>query len=146
MALNGFNATYFFNSASAAYHITGALTAPLLNRKEITREYWLQASRKKEAFLQYQKIVFIGVGEVSTYYNRTLAYQRMSDFKQQEVSELKLAIDIANDLFLTGFANYLEVVTVRRNVLESEILLTEVRKGFFHANIDLYKALGGGWE
>jgi len=70
----------------------------------------------------------------------------MSDFKQQEVSELKLAIDIANDLFLTGFANYLEVVTVRRNVLESEIQLTEVRKGFFDANIDLYKALGGGWE
>jgi len=146
MALNGFNATYFFNSASAAYHITGALTAPLLNRKEITREYWLQASRKKEAFLQYQKIVFIGVGEVSTYYNRTLAFQRMSDFKQQEVSELKLAIGIANDLFLTGFASYLEVVTVRRNVLESEIQLTEVRKGFFDATIDLYKALGGGWE
>ncbi len=146
MALNGFNAAYFFNPVSAAYQVTGALTAPLLNRKNITREYWLQASRKKEAFLQYQKIVFIGVGEVSTYYNRTLAFQRMSDFKQQEVSELKLAIDIANDLFLTGFANYLEVVTVRRNVLESEIQLTEVRKGFFHANIDLYKALGGGWE
>lgn len=146
MALNGFNAAYLFNSASAAYHITGALTAPLLNRKEITREYWLQAARKKEAFFQYQKIVFIGVGEVGTYYNRTLAFQRISDLKQQEVSELTLAIGIANDLFLTGFANYLEVVTVRRNVLESEIQLTEARKNFFHANIDLYKALGGGWE
>jgi outer membrane protein TolC len=146
MALNGFSAAYFFNSASAAYHVTGMITAPLLNRKEITREYWLQASRKKEAFLRYQKIVFTGVGEVSTFYNRSLAYQRMSDLKQQEVSELKLAIGIANDLFLTGFATYLEVITVRRNVLESEIQLTEVRKGFFDANIDLYKALGGGWE
>ena len=146
LALNGFNAAYFFNPASAAYMVTGAITAPLLNRNQLMKEYWLQASDKKQAFLNYQKSVLTGVSEVSSFYNRMLGFQRVSDLKQQEVGELKLATSIANDLFLTGYANYLEVLTVRRNVLDSEIQLTEARKEFFHAYIDLYKAMGGGWQ
>ncbi len=146
LALNGFNAAYFFNPASTAYLVTGAITAPLLNRNQLMREYWLQASDKKQAFLNYQKSVLTGVSEVSSFYNRMLSFQRISDLKQQEVSELILAIGISNDLFLTGFANYLEVLTVRRNVLDSELQLTEARKEFFHAYIDFYKAMGGGWQ
>lgn len=146
LALNSFNPAYFFNPVSSAYHVTGVVTLPLLNRRELMRDYWVQGSEKNIAFLQYQKIVFTGVGEVSSYYNRVLAFQRMNELKQQEVSELIQATSIANDLFLTGRANYLEVVTVRRNVLEAEIQLAEVRKEFFHAEIDLYKALGGGWK
>ncbi len=146
LALNSFNPTYFFNPVSTAYRVTGVVTAPILNRRGIMRDYWLQGSEKNIAFLQYQKIVFTGVGEVSSYYNRALAFRRISELKQQEVTELILATGIANDLFLTGYANYLEVVTVRRNVLDAEIQLTEARKEFFHAEIDLYKAMGGGWR
>ncbi|HAC24475.1 MAG TPA: hypothetical protein DCE81_06125 [Cytophagales bacterium] len=53
---------------------------------------------------------------------------------------------MANDLFLTGYANYLEVLMVRRNVLEAEIQYAEANKEFLHAYVDLYKALGGGWR
>ena len=146
IALNGFNAAYFFNPASAAFMVAGSLTAPLLNRNKLKRDYWLQASEKKQAFLNYQKIVLTGVSEVSSYYNRMLGFQRITELKKGEVSELKMAVDISNDLFVTGYANYLEVLTVRRNVLDAEIQLTEARKEFFQAYIELYKAMGGGWQ
>ena len=146
LALNGFNAAYFFNPVSAAYALAGSVAMPLLNRKQLMKDYWLKAADKKEAFLNYQKIVLTGVSEVGSWYNRMLSYQHISDLKQQEVSELTMATDIANDLFLTGYANYLEVLTVRRNVLDAEIQLTEARKEFFQAYIELYKAMGGGWQ
>lgn len=146
LALNGFNPAYFFNPVSAAYVLAGSVTMPLLNRKQLMRDYWLQASDKKQAFLNYQKIVLTGVSEVSSWYNRMLSFQRISDLKQQEVSELIAATSIANDLFLTGYANYLEVLTVRRNVLDAEIQLTEAQREFFLAYINLYKAMGGGWQ
>ena len=146
LAFNSFNPTYFFNPASTAFQVSGVVTAPLLNRRGIMRDYWIQGSEKNIAFLQYQKMVYTGVGEVSTYYNRVLAFRQMSELKEQEVSELTLATGIATDLFLTGYATYLEVLTVRRNVLEAEIQLTDVRKEFYYAEIDLYKSLGGGWK
>lgn len=146
LALNGFNAAYFFNPVSLGYMLAGSLTMPLLNRNQLMKEYWLQAADKKQAFLNYQKTVLTGVSEVSSWYNRMLSFQRISDLKQQEVSELTTATGIANDLFLTGYANYLEVLTVRRYVLDAEIQLTEARREFFQAYINLYKAMGGGWQ
>jgi outer membrane protein, multidrug efflux system len=146
VALNGFQPTYFFNPASLAYTVAGSLTAPLINRNQIMNEYRMQASEKKQAFYHYQNSVLTGVSEVSSFYNRMMGYQRISELKQQEVVELKTATTIANDLFLTGYANYLEVLMVRRSVLDSEIELTEAQKEFFHAYIDFYKAMGGGWR
>jgi outer membrane protein TolC len=145
-ALNGFNLSFFFNPASLAYMVAGSLTAPILNRNQIMKEYMLQASDKKQAFLDYQKVVFTAVNEVSSSYSRTLTFQHIANLKQKELDELKLATGIANDLFLTGYANYLEVLTVRKSVLDSELQLTEARKEFFNAFIDLYKATGGGWQ
>lgn len=146
VALNGFNPSFFFNPASLAYTATGSLTAPLFNRNAIRNEYWMQAAEKKQAFYNYQQTVLQGASEVSSFYNRMMGYQRVGDFKQQEVAELKTATVIANDLFLTGYANYLEVLMVRRNVLEAEIQYAEANKEFLHAYVDLYKALGGGWR
>lgn len=146
IGLNGFNPSFFFTPSSLAYMAVGSLTAPILNRNQIMKEYLLQASDNKQAFLNYQKSVITAVNEVSSYYNRMLAFNHITDLKKQELDELKLATGIANDLFLTGYANYLEVLTVRKSVLESEIQLTEARKEFFNAYIDLYKATGGGWK
>ncbi len=146
IALNGFNPTFFFNPASLAYTLTGALTAPIINRNQLMTDYRLQAGEKKVAFYNYQQRVLQGVAEVSSYYNRMMGYQQVSELKQREVNELKTATVIANDLFLTGYANYLEVLMVRRNVLDAEIQSMEATKEFFHSYIDFYKAMGGGWR
>jgi outer membrane protein TolC len=52
---------------------------------------------------------------------------------------------ISKDLYKAGYANYLEVVTAQQNVLDAELRLIETRKRLHLANINLYRALGGGW-
>jgi outer membrane protein TolC len=146
LGLNGFNPTYFFTPASLAYNVLGSLTAPIFNRNQLMADYWLASSRKQQAFQQYRKTILNGVSEVNTYYNRAVGYQKVIGFKGSEVAELKLATSIANDLFLTGYANYLEVLMVRRNVLDAEIELIEAEKDFFLSFVGLYRALGGGWQ
>jgi NodT family efflux transporter outer membrane factor (OMF) lipoprotein len=146
LALNGFNSQYLLNPVSLAYTGFLSFTTPFLNRNQVMTDYHLQASAKNQALYNYQLRVIQGISEVVSSYNRMLGYREVANLKQREVSELKMAAGIANDLFLTGFANYLEVLMVRRNVLEAELQLTAARKEFFHAYIDLYKALGGGWK
>ena len=69
----------------------------------------------------------------------------MADLRQQEVAALSQAVAVANDLYTASYANYLEIVTAQRSVLDAELNLTEVRRQQFLLLIDLYRALGGGW-
>ena len=101
---------------------------------------------RNEAWLNYRRSILTGVEEVSTEMNRVLNYQRTSALKQREVRTLIDAVSISNDLYLTGYANYMEVLIARQNRLEAELQLTETRRQQFLSGIFLYRALGGGWE
>ena len=100
---------------------------------------------KNESFLKYQKTVLTSVEEVSTEMYRLQSYQKVSSFKAEEVKTMNEAVSISNELFVTGYANYMEVLIARQNRLNSELELTEARKQQFMATILLYKSLGGGW-
>ena len=63
-----------------------------------------------------------------------------SQLKSEEVRTLKEAVSISNEMFLTGYANYMEMLIARQNRLESELKLTEARKQQFMSPIFLYKA------
>jgi outer membrane protein TolC len=145
--MNAFRSSLWFRSPeSYAYSVIGGLTAPVLNRYQVMAAYRNAYATRNEAFLEYQRAILTGVGEVSTEMNRVLTFQRVSQLKAEEVRTLVTAVDISNDLFLTGYANYIEVLIARQNRLESEIQFTEARKQQFLAAIGLYRALGGGWQ
>ena len=61
------------------------------------------------------------------------------------VAALTRAVAVSNDLYRASYANYLEVVTAQRSVLEAELSLTNARREQYQLMIDLYRALGGGW-
>lgn len=145
--LNAFKSALLFSTpASIAYVVAGSLTNPLLNRQHIMAAYKLALTQKNEAFLNYQKTLLKSVEEVNTELNRFKNYEKAAALKQEEVNTMKEAVAISNELFLTGFANYMEVLMTRQNRLESELELTQARKELFISSINLYKALGGGWK
>ncbi|MGB8222732.1 MAG: hypothetical protein WCF10_09090, partial [Polyangiales bacterium] len=48
--------------------------------------------------------------------------------------------------FNRGRANYLEVLTTRRESLEAQRQLTEIKQRQMQGTVTLYQALGGGWR
>ncbi|WP_285547155.1 TolC family protein, partial [Dyadobacter frigoris] len=99
-----------------------------------------------ESLYAYNKAILTGFQEVSTSLKKIENTKKISDFKKQEVDVLQLAVITSRDLFTTGYATYLEIITAQKNVLEAELALTEVQKDQHLALIDLYRSLGGGWE
>jgi hypothetical protein len=53
---------------------------------------------------------------------------RLTQKKQEEVNALSAAVSTANDLYLTGYATYLEVITAQKGVLDAELQLTGIKK------------------
>ncbi|WP_262908703.1 efflux transporter outer membrane subunit [Hymenobacter translucens] len=147
VGLNAYSPTLLLQTpGSLAFGLLGGLAAPLINRSALKAEYSRSAARQQTAYWNYQKAVQTGFEEVSTNLRGLDNYRRVVDLRQQEVTALTRAVDISNDLYRASYANYLEVVTAQRSVLDAELSLTDARCQQFLLLIDLYRSLGGGWS
>lgn len=84
--------------------------------------------------------------EVATGLHGLENYRQMAELQTEQVQTLTNGVNTANDLFRSGYATYLEVITAQRNVLEAELNLINNRRTQFLILTDLYRSLGGGWE
>ena len=66
--------------------------------------------------------------------------------KNQQVASLDESVEISNLLFQSARADYMEVLLTQRDVLEAKMALIETRKDQMVAMVNLYRALGGGWN
>ncbi|MCF0074537.1 efflux transporter outer membrane subunit [Dyadobacter sp. CY261] len=146
LGFNAFKSNLLFSSGSIAYSALGGLTAPLINRKALKAAQKSTEAASLEALYAYNKSVLNGFREVSTSLKKLENMKQIGELKKQEVEVLQQAVATSKDLFLTGYASYLEVITAQRSVLQEELNLTNVQKEQFLALIELYRAVGGGWE
>lgn len=143
---NSFRSDVLFNPASLAFGLLAGLVAPIFQNNALKANYKVSVARNREAFFEYQKTLLRAFQEVQTFQKIFANLQLVYDLRSKEVAELQKAIVTAQDLFKTGFANYLEVITTQKAVLEAEIDLFEIRLHQFQYAIALYRALGGGWQ
>ena len=55
-------------------------------------------------------------------------------------------MDIANELYLRGLVDFLNVIVSQRSLNNSEDQLAQSAQRVSEKLVALYKALGGGWE
>jgi len=131
---------------SLLFRLAGQVFAPLFNRRGIKAEYFSANSRQMQAVLHYERAVLTAFVEVS---NRVNLIRNLSDsyeLKRQQVNQLVQSIGISTQLFNRGRADYLEVLTTRRESLEAQRELTEIKQRQMQGTVTLYQALGGGWR
>ena len=144
---NAFKPSYLFTAPeSIIYSLLGDLTAPLINRTAIKAEFNKAKAYQVEALYNYQKTILNGYVEVSNEMSNITNLQQVYDQKAKAVDALTTSIEISNDLFKSGKANYFEVLMAQREALDSKLELIEAKEHQFNAVTNIYKALGGGWK
>lgn len=142
-----YDATRLINTPdSVLFGLFGRAFAPLLNRNGITADYFSANSREMQAVLRYERAVLTAFVEVS---NRVSLLRNLRDgygLKQSQVDQLTRSIAISTQLFNSGRADYLEVLTTRRESLEAQLELIEMKQQQMAGAITLYQSLGGGWR
>jgi len=146
MGLQAFKALVFLNPSSFAMNTFGGLTAPLLNRRQIIADLMTAKADQKMAYTNYQKTIVNSFTEVYNHLNLIQNTNEMYDLKVQEVDVLRQSINNSSELFRSGRATYIEVITAQKNALQSQIELINLKKRQYGAVIGLYKSLGGGWR
>jgi len=99
-----------------------------------------------QAKLQYSQSALKAFQEVS---DALVAYQKLGAIEEQEkreVTALTASAAIAKRRYLGGFASYYEVLEAQQLLYQAEFSLSETSRDQRLAIVQLYKALGGGWN
>jgi outer membrane protein TolC len=131
---------------SVLYGLLAGVTAPLLNRNAITAEYFSSNSRQVQAVLRYERAILSAYLDVNTGVNLVRNMSRSYELKAQQVEHLAESVEISTLLFNSARAEYLAVLTPRRDSLDAQMELIETRQRQLTATVTLYQALGGGWR
>lgn len=131
---------------SVAYGLIGGITGPIFNQRSIRSAYESQLATYGVQFEEYEKTVLTAWKEVQNNLQAQQFIEQRRLHTRNEVEALSLAVDAANELLKAGRATYLDVITVQRNVLEAELELIATNLEGMQTKIDLYRALGGGWQ
>lgn len=141
-----FNPGYLIKPQSLLYSFAGELTAPLINRNAIKATYYSANSKQLQAVYNYERTILNAYIEVANQLSKMSNTEKTFDLKARQVEALNQSIDISNDLFTSARADYMEVLLTQRDALESKFDLIETKMQQMNAMVNIYRALGGGWN
>lgn len=142
-----FRPSLWFNTPqSIAYAFVGGLTAPLLNRANLKSELNVANAEQQQKWLSYQRDVLNAFNEVSVQVRQSKTLSEKVNLLEEQVKGMNQITGIAEDLFISGRATYLEVLFAQQAVINSRSKLIEATKEQYINSIDLYRMLGGGWR
>ena len=140
---NAFSSETLFRPGSLAFQILGGLMMPVFQKGQLKQEFAVASYTQEIAFLNYQKTVTSAFNELQAVLKQIEIFERVLQLKQEEVTHLNKAIEVSNDLYATGYANYLELINARKNKLQADLDLLRFQEENTKNNIMLFKALGG---
>lgn len=142
-----FNPAYLVKTPeSLLYSLAGDLVAPLVNRNAIKAEYYNANAKQLQAVYQYERTILYAYTEVANQLAKISNLEKSYDLKARQVEALTQSIVISNDLFKSARADYMEVLMTQRDALESKFELVETQVQQLNAKVNIYRALGGGWN
>ena len=124
----------------------GSLTQPIFQGGRLRGQLQLSEETKKEMVLNYQKTIAGAFRDAS---NALIAVDKQRVAREQQEKLVAAAEDaarLAQMRYQGGATSYLEVLTTDSNLLSAQLNLVNSREGEAQSLVQLYEALGGGWE
>ncbi len=140
------NFNNWFSASSFLWNIAAGLSAPIFNGRALK-------TQKDVAIVQYQqainnfKLSVINAGvEVSNALSNFNNYKELAICQYKQCSVLEKAYEFSIDLLISGYGTYLDVLAAQNGLFSAKLSFISSAQNYAEANIELYRALGGGWK
>ncbi len=135
-----------FKSNFNVWSIGASLTGPIFQGGRLNATYHAQQAFWDETIAHYKQTILVALQETSNALiaQQTLVTQRAA--LQSQVDSLRQSVDLAFDRYNGGRATYFEVLDAEQLLFPSEDALAQTERDQLLAVVNLYKALGGGWN
>ncbi len=136
----------FTSGSSLATSIAASLTQNLFDGGRLRGQVNLSQAQQEELVQQYMQSVLTSLKEVQDSLGSVSSAQVRQQLLTDAAREAQEAYRIANVRFQSGSQDMLTLLDSQRTQLSAEDARVQAELARFTATIDLYKALGGGWD
>jgi outer membrane protein, multidrug efflux system len=136
----------FSKPQSLAYGLLGGFMIPWINKRSIQADFDFAKAKHQVTLFTYNKQIIEAYTEVYNQLILQLNLERSYQLKIKENNLLSESINISDKLYRNNRATYLEVLEVQKNAIEAKLSLVRIKKTQLQSSVNIYKALGGGWQ
>ncbi|HSE86146.1 MAG TPA: efflux transporter outer membrane subunit [Candidatus Binatia bacterium] len=144
--LQSVSASDWINGGSRFWSIGPRITWPVFDAGRIRANIEVRNAQQEQALTQYEKSILNAFRDVETalvnYANEQARYRSLTE----AVAANRRAVTMANELYIRGLNDFLNVLDTQRSLYVTESALTQSQATMATNLVALYKALGGGWE
>lgn len=134
------------SGTTSIWSIGAGLLGPIFTGGQLTGELEAQEAQWRRAKAAYEQTVLTALAEVSDALNGGEKLAGIRDQRGTAVRELQSSVDLALDRYLLGLASYFEVLQAQEQLYSTELALAQTQGAQLVNVVQLYRALGGGWQ
>jgi NodT family efflux transporter outer membrane factor (OMF) lipoprotein len=135
-----------FSGPNSAWNLAPQLTQPIFTAGRLKSGVKLAEANQQHALVQYEKTIQTAFSEVS---DSLIAHQRVRESREQQealVEALRDRLRLAYVRYRGGVDTQLDALDADRDLFQAEITLSQIHLSELLSVVQLYKALGGGWQ
>jgi multidrug efflux system outer membrane protein len=136
----------FVTGGELAWGVAGGLTGPLFHAGQLRAQYAQARAARDQYALQYESTVLNAFMEVSDALVSREQLARSREREARAVAAYQEAVKIAMERYRMGEADYYEVLQEQQLLFPAENTLVQYQLNQLVAIVQLYQALGGGWD
>lgn len=135
-----------FNSNSFTYFTGPSLTWNLLNYGRIKNQIRVQDARLQQLIVSYQNTVLNAAREVEDAMTGFIEDKVQAGYLEEAVTASRRSVDISSLQYSEGLTDYQRVLDAQRGLTRDQDTLARVQGSVAINLVNMYKALGGGWQ
>jgi multidrug efflux system outer membrane protein len=135
-----------FSGPSGVYNFVPQISQPIFTAGRLKSNVRLAEAQRSSALVQYEKAISTAFSEVS---NVLIAHQRVRESRIHQEA-LTVALEDRKRLsymrYEGGVDTQLNALDADRDLFQAELTLAQLKRNEILSVVQLYKALGGGWQ
>lgn len=135
-----------FDGSSYLQNASAGVAGPLFNFGKNKRRVEIYRQMAEESRLSYQKTCLVAVGEVEQSLQNVKTFKEEWAARNKQVLAARKNLELSNARYYNGYVSYLEVLDIERALFDAELSLSELTQNQLSSMVQLYRALGGGWN
>lgn len=135
-----------FTLPGRIWTLGAGISAPIFEAGRLSAQVDVQRARQQQSLANYQRAIQTSFREVADALTNVRQYAASERNARASVDAAREALRLANVRYESGYTRFLDVLDSQRSLNVSELVLIRTRQNLLSADVDLMKALGGGWE
>jgi multidrug efflux system outer membrane protein len=135
-----------FSTQLGIWSYGAQVSQPIFTGGALKGNLHLAESQQRQALIAYRQTIQRAFGDVS---DALIGYEKLHQVRtrqQDSVADLQETVRISTLRYKGGTTTYLEVLDGQRSLYGAELTLAAARGDEYRSLVQLYKALGGGWQ